>query len=43
MDMASGQVRVAISNYPYQMFSPVVAGLHYGPSIIVTSPTEMVN
>jgi len=31
-------VSVLISNYPYQMFSPYIAGTYTGPNINVTVP-----
>jgi len=37
------QIQIFIHNYPYQMFSPLIAGMHYGPNILATSPTETVN
>lgn len=37
------QIQVFINGYQYQMFSPLIAGMHYGPNILASSPTEIVN
>jgi len=37
------QIIVKITNYPYQMLSPYIAGTHYGPNISASSASEWVN
>ncbi len=40
LDTTTGDRRlvVALSNYQYEMISPLIGGLHYGPNIVITIP-----
>jgi Flp pilus assembly protein TadG len=35
------EVRITIHDYPYQMFSPYIAGTHMGPNIVASMPNEV--
>ncbi len=36
------QIVVKITNYPYQMLSPYIAGTHFGPNIVASVASEYV-
>jgi Flp pilus assembly protein TadG len=39
----NNDIRVFISGYPYQVFSPYIGGTYYGPNIIASSASENVS